>query len=94
MQGVGEPVVGDRAPRGDQRLRRDLSAEDAGDDGGPGLAAEDVLLDLLKVEQIEQGLQVPDSWSQFYRPVISGTLQAHVLVSFAMIDFMISLVPP
>ncbi len=54
VQGVGEPVLGDRPPGGDQRLGRDLSAEDARDDGGPGLAAEDVLLDLLQVEQIEE----------------------------------------
>jgi hypothetical protein len=51
---VGVPVRGDRTPGGDQRLGRDLAAEDAGDDGGPGAAAEDVLLDLLEVEQIEE----------------------------------------
>lgn len=44
-------------PHGDQRLGRHLSAEDAGYDGGLGLAAEDVLLDLLKVEQIEETLK-------------------------------------
>ncbi|GHD45881.1 hypothetical protein GCM10010335_51940 [Streptomyces galbus] len=57
MQGVGVPVPGDRPPGGDQRLRRDLPAEDAGHDGGAGLAAEDVLLDLLEVEQIEEVLE-------------------------------------
>ncbi|GLX52507.1 hypothetical protein Shyhy01_54570 [Streptomyces hygroscopicus subsp. hygroscopicus] len=57
MQGVGGPVRGDRAPGGDQRLRRDLPAEDAGHDGGAGLAAEDVLLDLFEVEQIEEFLE-------------------------------------
>lgn len=54
VQGVGEPVLGDRPPGGDQCLRRHLPAEDARDDGGAGPAAEDVLLDLLDVEQIEQ----------------------------------------
>jgi hypothetical protein len=53
---VRRPVLGDRAPRGDERLGRDLSAEDPGDDGGPGPAAEDVLLDLFQVEQIEEVL--------------------------------------
>ncbi|BFO21735.1 hypothetical protein SHKM778_81230 [Streptomyces sp. KM77-8] len=54
VQGVGGPVLGDGPPGGDQRLRRDLPAEDAGDDGAAGVAAEDVLLDLLEVEQIEE----------------------------------------
>lgn len=50
----GVPVRGDRTPGGDQRLGRHLPAEHARDDGGPGPAAEDVLLDLLQVEQIEE----------------------------------------
>ncbi|GAA3062019.1 hypothetical protein GCM10020000_51640 [Streptomyces olivoverticillatus] len=55
VQGVRGAVGGDGAPRGDQRLGRDLPAEDAGhEDGRAGGAAEDVLLDLLQVEQFEQ----------------------------------------
>ena len=50
----GGRSVGDRAARGDQGLRGDLAAEDPRDDGGAAAAAEDVLLDLLQVEQIEQ----------------------------------------
>lgn len=57
VQGVRVPVLGDRAAGGDQRLRGDLPAEDPGDDGGPGVAAEDVPLDPLEVEQIEQRLK-------------------------------------
>ncbi|GAA3233423.1 hypothetical protein GCM10020256_49570 [Streptomyces thermocoprophilus] len=53
----GGPVRGDRAAGGDERLGRDLPAEDPGDDGGAGATAEDVLLDLLQVEQIEEILQ-------------------------------------
>ncbi|CAM5487929.1 hypothetical protein SVIOM74S_05735 [Streptomyces violarus] len=56
VERVRGPVLGDRAPGGDERLGRDLPAEDAGDDGGPGPATEDVLLDLLQVEQIEEVL--------------------------------------
>ena len=61
VQGVGGPVVGDGASGGDERLGRHLAAEDAGDEGRAGCAAEDVLLDLLQVEQIEEGLEVPGS---------------------------------
>lgn len=56
VQRVGGAVGGDRAPRRDQRLCGDLAAEDAGDDGGAGLPAVDVLLDPLEVEQIEEVL--------------------------------------
>lgn len=56
MERVGVPVLGDRTTGGDERLGRDLSAEHARYDGGPGLAAEYVLLDLLQVEQIEESL--------------------------------------
>jgi hypothetical protein len=56
VERVRGPVLGDRAPGGDERLGRDLPAEDPGDDGGPGPATEDVLLDLLQVEQIEEVL--------------------------------------
>ncbi len=54
VQGVGGPVRGDGAARGDERLGRDLSAEDAGHDRRTAGAPEDVLLDLLQVEQVEQ----------------------------------------
>lgn len=56
MERVRVPVLGDGTPGGDERTGRDLSAEHARDDGGPGLAAEYVLLDLLEVEQIEESL--------------------------------------
>jgi hypothetical protein len=54
---VGRPVRRDGTPGGDQRLGRDLATEDPGDNGGAGLAAEDVLLDRLQVEQIEEILE-------------------------------------
>ncbi len=91
VQRVRGPVLGDRPPGGDERLRGDLAAEDPRDDGGPGPAAENVLLDLLEIEQIEEILKclthenccTGQSLRSVYRPM-----------SFAMIDFMISLVPP
>ncbi len=91
MQGVGGPVRGHRAAGGDERLGRDLTAEDARDDGGAGLAAEDVLLDLLQVEQIEEVLKclVHGTFSTG-----RGCQEPYRPMSFAMIDFMISLVPP
>ncbi|GHH32691.1 hypothetical protein GCM10018773_02130 [Streptomyces candidus] len=57
MQRVREPVRWDRPAGGDQGLRGDLAAEDAGDDRRAAHAPEDVLLDLLQVEQIEQGVK-------------------------------------
>jgi hypothetical protein len=88
---VGRTVLGDGPAGGDQRLGRDLPAEDARDDRGPGPAAEDVLLEPLEIEQLEEDLEclahgdsvVPAGVGAAYRPM-----------SFAMIVFMISLVPP
>lgn len=57
MQGVGGAIGGDGTARGDQGLGRDLAAEDAGDDRRTARTPEDVLLDLLQVEQIEQGIK-------------------------------------
>src|SRR5690606_41820270 len=67
VQGVGGPVRGDGPAGGDGGLRGDLPAEDAGDDGGAGPAAEDVLLDLLEVEQIEEVLECLTHGVQLYR---------------------------
>ena len=51
---------------------------------GAGLAPEDVPLDPLQVEQIEQGIECVVRVGHLdYRPI-----------DLAMIDFMISLVPP
>lgn len=90
VQGVREAVLGHGPARRHQRLGGHLAAEDAGDDGGAGLPPEDVPLDPLQVEQIEQGIQgirsavlVVRFGHLDYRPI-----------DFAMIDFMISLVPP
>ena len=97
MQGVREPVGRDRAARGDQGLGRDLAAEDARDDGGPGPAAEDVLLDPLEVEQIEQVLEClvhrvrGPCLTGHYGPCLTASYRP---MSLAMIVFMISLVPP
>lgn len=57
MQRVGGPVGGDGAARGYQGLGRDLAAEDPGHEGRTAGAPEDVPLDLLQVEQIEQGVE-------------------------------------
>ncbi len=81
MQRVRQTVRGHGAPGGDQGLRGDLAAEDARHEGGAAGAAEDVLLDLLQVEQIEEIRQCLVQVG--YRPI-----------DLAMIDFMISLVPP
>ncbi len=83
-----DAVRGDGPAGRDQGLGRDLAAEDARYQRRPAGTAEDVLLDLLEVEQIEErrqclvhggrvGARIP------YRPM-----------DLAMIDFMISLVPP
>ena len=91
MQRVRGPVGGDGPPRGDQGLRRHLPAEDTGDGGGAGLAAEDVLLDLLEVEQIEEFLESLTHGISCIRQGFPGPYRP---MSFAMIVFMISLVPP
>ncbi|CAM5336582.1 hypothetical protein SHIRM173S_12016 [Streptomyces hirsutus] len=95
VQGVGGPVRGDGPPGGDQRLRGDLPAEDAGDDGEAGLAAEDVLLDLLEVEQIEEFLEcLAHGVSCTGACRGQGCRTSYRPMSLAMIVFMISLVPP
>ena len=90
MQRVGGPLVGDGPARGDQRLRRDLPAEDPGHHRAAARAPEDVLLDPLQVEQIEQGIEC----CAHEENVVQLAESAYRPMSLAMIIFMTSLVPP
>lgn len=51
---MNEPVLGHRAPRGDQRLAGNLSAEDPLRPFSRAAAAEDVHLNLLQIKNVEQ----------------------------------------
>src|SRR5690606_13040501 len=64
VDGVRVAVLLDRAPRGDERLREHLAAEDAAAADVAVAAAIDVVFDLLEVEELEQVLYgVAHGWN-------------------------------
>ncbi len=88
------PVLGDRAPAATRACAATCRRRPR--DDGRGMAAEDVLLDPLQVSRMRRGLKclthaVAVVSCGCFPVIFRGPSRP---MSFAMIDFMISLVPP